>query len=120
MTNILEPAPTNIRKLLKRDEIIIPDYQRSFSWQDEQVDEFMEDLENSVDNDQVWFLGILYTHQLDEDRSMLLDGQQRITSTFILLKELILFHQNVVDPHEAENFKTFARDSLRSLILEEG
>lgn len=119
MPNILNPKPVTTRKFLKRDLIHVPQYQRSYSWEKEQVTEFLDDFKNSCEAGESWFLGIVYTHEFGPDRSYLLDGQQRLTTLFILIKELLLFHENTQGEAEAD-FKALATEELRHLIIEAG
>ena len=70
----------------------IPKYQRAYTWEKKQIEEFVDDLENQ-DPDKDYFLGTI----LFQDRGMLddfdhidiVDGQQRITTLIIFMKLLI-------------------------------
>src|SRR5690606_683646 len=99
MPIIQNPKPLTLSELLGQSRLEIPTYQRSYSWTDVQVDEYLGDLFESFRSGESWFLGILYTYPKPGSAlaalTMLLDGQQRITTTFILLKELMLFFENL-------------------------
>src|SRR5690606_28550922 len=101
MPIIQNPEPLTLSSILGQSRLEIPKYQRSYSWTDTQVDEFLADLFESFRNKESWFLGILYTYPKPgsslANLTMLLDGQQRMTTTFILLKELLLFYENIED-----------------------
>lgn len=125
MPNVLNSIPIDINTLFSRGRIEIPKYQRSYSWTDREVTEFLEDLYGAVNHSESWFLGIIYTYntQLDSPghrgtSSILLDGQQRMTTLFIFLKELMLYHEVVPDPDVAEKIKHFASASLTNLVFE--
>lgn len=72
----------------------IPLYQRPYSWTKKEVLQLLKDIEKSVDKDEDWFLGPIFTAAEDHDASSskkyinLLDGQQRIT-TLILISRII-------------------------------
>tara|TARA_R100000789_G_scaffold60398_1_gene57754 strand:- start:283 stop:2190 length:1908 start_codon:yes stop_codon:yes gene_type:complete len=76
----------------------IPDYQRGYSWDKEQVQALLDDIELLFDNEHIHFTGtIVLTKNVDDKRVKngvgdvydIIDGQQRLTSLFILLRELI-------------------------------
>lgn len=73
----------------------IPSYQRPYSWQKNNVEEFLDDILRTMvgyNSRESWFLGSIYVTKLQENQqsSMILDGQQRITTLQIILNELRL------------------------------
>lgn len=75
-----------------RDDIqfVVPDYQRGYSWGDEQLDALWEDLENITD-DRTHYTG-MFTFCVDKNDDRLyqiVDGQQRMTTLIILINELL-------------------------------
>lgn len=71
----------------------IPDYQRPYSWSNKNISALLEDiLKISKDESASWFLGPVFTtkHTNDDEVSQLLDGQQRITTIQIVLREAAL------------------------------
>lgn len=69
--------------------IEIPKYQRPYSWSQQNIKEFLLDVHNLDLNNQ-WFLGPIFIvkNPDSDDDVKLLDGQQRITSTVLILLEL--------------------------------
>jgi len=68
------------------DLYIVPDYQREYVWNDIQVEQLLSDLIEaySADSKKAYFLGTIVT--FDEGTKFeLIDGQQRLTTFFILL-----------------------------------
>jgi hypothetical protein len=67
----------------------VPDFQRNYSWQAENVDSFLEDLVYAAKNRKSHFLGstILMKKTSDpQDRSyQVIDGQQRLTTIFTVI-----------------------------------
>lgn len=125
MSNVHKSQPINVVSLLSRGVIEVPKYQRSYSWTEREVGEFLEDLYGAVRQSESWFLGIVYTHtsQVEDGgipkvRSLLLDGQQRLTTMFILLKELMIYHEILQDFDVADEVRTFAKESIYSLVFE--
>lgn len=70
----------------------VPPYQREYSWRDDEVKEFFEDIQRSLDSDS-YFLGLIIL--TDEDgRKKIVDGQQRVVTLTLLASAL---------HHEAKN-----------------
>ena len=77
-------------------EFIIPEYQRPYSWGNEQCDRLWEDLSGFLeratdgvgdDNDQ-YFLGSIVVYPNPDDMRILyvVDGQQRLTTLIMLVR----------------------------------
>ena len=68
----------------------IEDYQRTYSWEKEQVDELFEDLKECVRSGETHFFGSLILQNKEDERGVatVVDGQQRLTTTFILVAAL--------------------------------
>lgn len=71
-------------------KLSIEDYQRTYSWQKEQIDEFFEDLKDCVTTGDSHFFGtlILQENEKNREQATVVDGQQRLTTTFILVAAL--------------------------------
>ena len=73
----------------------IPEYQRAYAWEEEQLEDFVEDLENQRLNRDYFFGTILFQEQPpdEEDEEFeiidIVDGQQRITTIIIFMKLLL-------------------------------
>lgn len=70
--------------------MVIPFFQRSYVWEQEQWEQLFDDLLNSFNTQKEHFLGsiILKRSQGNENNSVVIDGQQRLTTFSILLKAL--------------------------------
>lgn len=69
------------------DFYIVPDYQREYVWKDEQVEQLVSDLTEAFEDDpnKSYFLGTIVTFAGGNNTFELIDGQQRLTTFFILL-----------------------------------
>lgn len=81
----------------RSNRFTVPDYQRLYSWEDPQWEEFWNDLA-SIDEEDTHFLGsiVVIQHQTnyDElDELELVDGQQRITTISLLLRVMREFYR---------------------------
>ena len=73
--------------------INIPIFQRPYKWDKIQIDQFLNDFDNLIDSyqdeddDTYHFFGlIVYVENSDREKTIdIIDGQQRITTIFILL-----------------------------------
>lgn len=64
----------------------VPPYQREYSWGEDEVREFFEDIQRSLDSDS-YFLGLIIL--TDEDgRKKIVDGQQRVVTLTLLASAL--------------------------------
>lgn len=72
---------------IKERLLAVPIYQRSYAWTDDQVREFWTDLRSAfAENNSEYFLGTLVlTKQANPPRDGIIDGQQRLATTSILL-----------------------------------
>lgn len=62
---------------------IIPLYQRAYAWEDKQLTQLVEDI-NDVANDANYYIGALIVSK-QGDKYEVVDGQQRLTSLYLLL-----------------------------------
>ena len=66
---------------------VIPDFQRPYSWENENINSFLEDLEYAIDGKKTHFFGsIVFIN--DGENKMIIDGQQRVTTVLIMLTAL--------------------------------
>ena len=78
-------------KLLEgsKTRFIIPVYQRNYDWKIEQCTRLFDDLEELVEEGRrSHFFGSIVSVAIDDER-VVIDGQQRITTTFLLLQALV-------------------------------
>ena len=86
----------NIREFLSIrsiDNFCIPELQRDYVWQRENVLDLLEGIKQGFEkNENEYHIGFItaYRDQLNKSRYMLIDGQQRVTTAFLLLFALQL------------------------------
>ncbi|AZI32278.1 DUF262 domain-containing protein [Kaistella carnis] len=80
--------PLKITDILKDKTFTVPLYQREYSWNLEQVADLFYDISDSDDDGH--FLGSLLLYQSDNSKKMeIVDGQQRMTTLFLLLYSIL-------------------------------
>ena len=87
----MECQGLSICKLLKIENLEVPEYQRPYAWDEEQVDYFFKDLEEFVktkDSDYYLFGQVIFHHDDATNKHYIVDGQQRIITSFIFLSAL--------------------------------
>lgn len=91
---VFEPDTQTVRKILGSTNYYrIPDYQRPYSWGDEEIERLWDDISSAFnDKDEYYFLGpVILARRKDGDLEVV-DGQQRLTTLTILLCILRDFH----------------------------
>jgi hypothetical protein len=75
---------------------VVPDYQREYVWTDKEVQQLLEDINEQIDAGSVkeYFIGTVLVSPTDQiDHYEVIDGQQRLTTFFLMLCALKhLFH----------------------------
>ncbi len=98
MSKYIDSDMVPIGKLLSGDTAIcVPEFQRSFAWTDEEVQQLWFDITEAMDTNQPeYFLGPMVVKK-DENCYEIIDGQQRITSVYIILSVIRRFFRNQGD-----------------------
>lgn len=78
----------------KDHRFLIPEYQRPYAWGDDEVITLFDDLwefsleRNDPDGAKTYFLGSIVSFENEKGEQEIIDGQQRITSLFLLLRAI--------------------------------
>ena len=92
--NIACTNPQRLKEIFEADsssrQIDLPIYQRGFDWKPKHFDDFWSDLNEINDNqdpDELHFYGLIYSEgdNPNSDRIKLVDGQQRLTTSYLAL-----------------------------------
>lgn len=68
---------------------LVPIYQRNYAWSETQIEQLIEDIESSIDDfNKNYFLGNLIVNQMDNNVYEVIDGQQRLTTLYLIEKYL--------------------------------
>ncbi len=85
---MIHPKPSTIGEILTlAEQFVVPKYQRGFAWDTDEAGEFFTDLETETEGGRGLFLGTLIFNISEQanDRIIIVDGQQRLTTIFLLL-----------------------------------
>lgn len=92
---------------------VIPEYQRPYAWSDEQVETLFEDLweftagSGGTENNGSYFLGSIVSYENDDGEQEIIDGQQRITSLFLLLRAIYTRLTDTLESERTAEAKNF-------------
>lgn len=112
MSDIFRPLSLSISQVFTDGDPLykIPQYQRPYSWRDDQVNQLWEDVYESFKNNQEdievdnnYFLGSLIVVPVDKGFEDVVDGQQRITTLMILFNVIKTMYPEInkdIDPSD--------------------
>lgn len=86
MDTPLNAAASTAGSIISGSVFEVPPYQREYSWQQDEVREFFEDLQRSLEND-TYFLGLIILTD-EGGKKKIVDGQQRIVTLTLLAAAL--------------------------------
>lgn len=110
----------SIRQLIKDEYIfLVPDYQRKYSWTESEVSELLNDLEIAKLNNNHHFFGtIVISSEKSENEKIfeIIDGQQRITTSIILMYALLSIYNEIKELYNYEKLSQRI-DKLYSMLV---
>lgn len=98
---------------LETKKYVIPVYQRNYAWEEDEISALIKDVYDSFikSKDVFYYIGTLVTYKRGESVYEVIDGQQRLTTIYIILKVL------GIKDEEIRNKLTYsARQSSASTI----
>ncbi len=122
-------TPKSLDSLFKEKLFRVPDYQRGYAWQSEQLRQFWEDLVN-LPNGRSHYTGVLTLkeipsadikdsdkeHWLVEDHSYklyhIVDGQQRLTTFIVFLQAFVDFIRTLPESKDQADADIYVSGSL--------
>lgn len=81
---------TNEKNIFTNEHYIVPLYQRGYAWEEKHIVQLIDDIMD-VPNDSQYYIGSLIVHRRN-DAYEVIDGQQRLTTLFLLLNYLEEIH----------------------------
>lgn len=116
MPTTIEVNKQSVETLLGSGRVkpfVIPEYQRPYAWSDEQVETLFEDLweftasSGGTENNRSYFLGSIVSYENDDGEQEIIDGQQRITSLFLLLRAIYTRLTDTLESERTAEAKNF-------------
>lgn len=86
---IVQPQEFCVENVFKGTEYVVPIYQRNYAWTKDEIEQLLNDI-NDVPDDfkDKYYLGSLIVNQLGANVFEVIDGQQRLTTLYLLLSFL--------------------------------
>lgn len=123
MEEPFKPLSLSIRELFGNADSLykIPQYQRPYKWEDEQVDKLWDDIYEAYENGEAnYFLGSIITAKpRDDEKSAyvdVVDGQQRLTTLMILFCVIRDLLPNINEETSEENPFAVDIDTINASI----
>ena len=93
----------NVTLFDKGAHYVIPLYQRAYAWEDEEIVQLIDDINDSTGD---YYIGSLVVAKVKgrEERYEVVDGQQRLTTLYLLLHYLVSHDGSVGDDWEKLSF----------------
>ncbi len=90
MTIPLSETPTvGLGQFIKEFRFHVPSHQRDYSWKDEYINQFMDDIETAMrEKDEIYFCGLMVFTKADAPTLQVLDGQQRLATTLMIFSAI--------------------------------
>lgn len=87
LTIPLSETPTvGLGQFIKEMRFQVPSHQRDYSWREEYVRQFIDDIQNAMDSgEQLYFCGLMVFTKTEAPAFNVLDGQQRLATTLMIL-----------------------------------
>ncbi len=114
----LEARLDGIGHLLADRYIIVPPYQRAYSWTDEQIGELLRDLSDAMrEKEAEYFLGTVVLTKHQAGQHAVIDGQQRLATISILICAIRNHFYAIGDAERADELHRdyLAKKELRGL-----
>ncbi|MFC5667349.1 DUF262 domain-containing protein [Kitasatospora misakiensis] len=104
--------------LLSDRLLSVPRFQRGYAWETFNIHEFLDDLKTARGESQPYFMGtvVLSDDPVDPGRQIIVDGQQRLTTTAILIAAV---RDRLRDLGKSEPAEVIDRKFLKTFDLEE-
>lgn len=92
--NVMKQSVSEFLASGKNHSFVIPEYQRPYAWENIHIDTLFNDIWDFTasttveDSNTTYFLGSVVSFQNESGEQEIIDGQQRITSLFLLLRAI--------------------------------
>lgn len=114
----IQSATKKTMKEYLNDIYYIPMNQRDYTWENEQLEDFWEDLLSVADHpERQHFFGQVVVYKSNEKKKYIIDGQQRTVTSMILLRAIQYLCGELVKETDVDKEKKGLEDLISSLVL---
>lgn len=103
----IEEAPTSgIGKLISENRFFVPTHQRDYRWEKEKVEQLFDDLHDAMARkDKFYFIGMMVFIRDEAGMLRVLDGQQRLATSMIILSAIRSWFSSNMAPDDKDDSK---------------
>jgi hypothetical protein len=88
-TKLVDTGTLSLRIVIEQyQQLLVDDYQRTYAWSKDEITELFEDLCECARSRENHFFGTLILQRTADNKAKVVDGQQRLTSIFLLVATL--------------------------------
>lgn len=116
----IEIEMQGLGRILLNRNVSVPVYQRSYAWEDEHVQDLLNDIAEAIGgSENEYFLGSIVTTNNKAPRAEVVDGQQRLATATILLAAIRDHFHNSKDFERANTISSdlLSKKDLKTLTL---
>lgn len=96
-------------EFIKSAKYSIPWYQREYSWSIDELNDFIDDLHSSKNENREHFFGVIMTMpKYSDNESRIIDGQQRITTAMLFFKAI----KDIIIDNQLDNHTSLSDHAL--------
>ena len=83
---IVQPQEFTVEQIFNNNEYLIPIYQRNYAWSSVEIEQLLDDINDiDINKTKKYYLGNLIVNERGINCFEVIDGQQRLTTLFLLL-----------------------------------
>lgn len=83
---IVQPQEFTVEQIFNNNEYLIPIYQRNYAWSRFEIEQLLDDINDiDINKTKKYYLGNLIVNERGMNCFEVIDGQQRLTTLFLLL-----------------------------------
>jgi len=106
----------NVESAFKNFFYFVPDYQREYVWEEKNINQLLEDIyeEFQANQESEYFIGSIVVCKKEDKKLEVIDGQQRLTTLFLILcafKKLLKNNVDALDILKQELFEKTLKGS---------
>ena len=121
---ILKSTVQDIRGIFSSTKYRVPEFQRPYKWTDEEIGQFLYDIKTAQKSKEDYFVGQIMWY-FNQEKNNIIDGQQRITTIFLIMGVLYKEIQEKYDwmfsgKEDEISFKIDCRNTIDDLKISLG
>lgn len=107
----IESQDKRVDALLKSGTFVIPRFQRAYSWEPDQINQFWNDITDNLSES--YFIGSMVVYKIGRSSLAVVDGQQRLTTITILLCAIREGYKIIDRPDLADGLQAYIEQKNR-------